>query len=81
MVLHHNLVLCGMKHLVITMMLLRASTLMEIQVFIMMAIKGFGTLMTSKLSSTSLSQITMTIKHLVISLRIPSHLTVPVTEK
>jgi hypothetical protein len=32
MVLHHNLVLCGMKHLVITMMLLRASTLMEIQV-------------------------------------------------
>jgi len=31
-VLHHNLVLCGMKHLVITMMLLRASTLMEIQV-------------------------------------------------
>jgi hypothetical protein len=32
MVLLHNLLLCGMKHLVITMMLLLASTLMEIQV-------------------------------------------------
>lgn len=53
MVQLHNLGFGGTKHLVITTMLLRASTLMEIHVFIMMPIKGFGTHMTSKLTSTS----------------------------
>jgi hypothetical protein len=53
MVQLHNWVLVG-RHLVITTMLLRASTLMEIHVFIMMPIKGFGIHMTNKLTSTSL---------------------------
>jgi hypothetical protein len=44
----HSLAMCGMKHLVITMMRLLDTTTMEIQVSIMTAIVGFGTRMTSK---------------------------------